>query len=503
MKKLAFWIFILCITSLLAQNGQMWEVDGRTVLRVWGTHHDRGYAQGYFLADAFLDVFENYMFNYACYGNPAYYNQARAIYQAAFVVDSEYQTEAEGMIEGANDSGVDMYFEPLGRELDATDILMANALIDLSNSVRFPADMFACSSISSWGTSTENDPELLGGLVITRMMDWATNASLFRNPLVLVSLPSEEDEQDWISITFPGVFGGLSAINENGLTTFLNMGNYHNNNDTGGFYPIMLTLRNGIEKIDYDGDGEQTPQDIVQAVEDRRRAIGTIVHVSLDGDHLPIVIENNNAAGVSVRDVNDNTEIAGDNLAATNHFRTLYEPIYCYRYAHIVDSLEVSTEMTDYRSWDLLSGAAGISTNVHAMRYNSVTRVLTFASAQSGSPAYGETQSTFLIDDLFDTTGIEDETVAVNQIKPQAYPNPFNPSTEIRFFLAEQSDVTVEIYNVKGQRVLKRDMGRLEQGTQKLEWNAEGLSTGVYLCRVKQQNSKGSSESIGKLMMLK
>ncbi len=330
MKRIAFGIIILCISSLFAQaNGEMWDVDGKMVLRVWGTHHERGYAQGYYLAEAFMDVFENYMFNYACYGNPTFYNQARMLFENGFVIEDDYMTEAEAMIEGAIDSGHDLYFEPLERELDANDVLMANALIDLSGLTRISEDIFACSSISSWGTSTENDETLQGGLVITRMMDWATNASLFRNPLVLVSIPSEEDEQNWVSITFPGLFGGLSAINENGLTTFLDMGNNHSNNDNGGFYPILLTLRNGIEKVDYDEDGEQTPQDIVQAVEDRNRAIGTIVHVTLDSENLPVVIENNNAAGVSVRDVDDNTVVQGDNLVATNHFRTLYSPVSC------------------------------------------------------------------------------------------------------------------------------------------------------------------------------
>ena len=504
MKRIAFWIIILCISSLFAQaNGEMWDVDGKMVLRVWGTHHERGYAQGYYLAEAFMDVFENYMFNYACYGNPAFYNQARMLFENGFVIEEDYMTEAEAMIEGAIDSGHDLYFEPLDRDLDANDILMANALIDLSGLTRIPEDIFACSSISSWGTSTENDETLQGGLVITRMMDWATNASLFRNPLVLVSIPSEEDEQNWVSITFPGLFGGLSAINENGLTTFLDMGNNHSNNDNGGFYPILLTLRNGIEKVDYDEDGEQTPQDIVQAVEDRNRAIGTIVHVTLDSENLPVVIENNNAAGVSVRDVDDNTVVPGDNLVATNHFRTLYSPVSCSRYNHIVDSLEVSTEIDDYRSWDLLSGAAGVSTNIHAIRFNSVNRKITFASAQANHPAYGEDQTFFILDDLFDTNAVDDETASFVPCEPKAYPNPFNPRTEIRFYLAEQSDVTIEIFNTRGQRVLHRDMGRLNQGLQRSEWNADGLSSGVYLCRVRQHGNDATVDSIGKMLLLK
>ncbi len=46
----------------------------------------------------------------------------------------------------------------------------------------------------------------------------------------------------------------------------------------------------------------------------------------------------------------------------------------------------------------------------------------------------------------------------VNSAKPIAelsiisYPNPFNPATTIGFSLAEESEVTLEIYNIKGQK---------------------------------------------------
>ncbi len=504
MKKVLLLALLVGTLSLFAQaNGDMWEVDGKTFLRVWGTHYDRGYAQGYFLGDAFMDVFENYMFNYACYGNPSVYNQARSIFTNAFVIEEDYVTEASAMIDGAADAGTDVYFSALGRDLDGNDVLMANALIDLINFASLPEDLFACSSISSWGTSTEDDETLQGGLVITRFMDWSTNAALFRNPVVLIQKPEEEDEQNWISFTFPGLFGGLSAINENGLTTFLNMGNNHSCSDTGGFYPILLTLRNGIEKVDYDADGEQTTNDILQAVEDRNRAVGTLVHVTHDNDDLPIIIENNNQMGVATRSVEDNTVIQGDNLALTNHFRVLYNPITCYRYNGIVDSLEVSTVINDARSWNLLAGAAGISTNIHAIRYNSVTREVSFASAQASHPAYGEEATVFNLDEVITPSGVNDEVIDLMVSAPTAYPNPFNPQTTIRFSVAAQADVTLEIYNVKGQRVERRELGNMTQGVHQVTWNAESQASGVYLCRVSQKNGNGSVASTGKMLLLK
>ena len=55
MKRIVFLIFILMILSsfCFAQivNGDTLTVQGEKILKIWGTHYERGYATGYLLGD--------------------------------------------------------------------------------------------------------------------------------------------------------------------------------------------------------------------------------------------------------------------------------------------------------------------------------------------------------------------------------------------------------------------------------------------------------------------
>jgi len=63
------------------------------------------------------------------------------------------------------------------------------------------------------------------------------------------------------------------------------------------------------------------------------------------------------------------------------------------------------------------------------------------------------------------------------------YPNPFNPETNIVFELASGSNVLIEIYNIKGQKVTTLINETFETGSHKVIWNAVGQSSGIYLLR--------------------
>lgn len=62
----------------------------------------------------------------------------------------------------------------------------------------------------------------------------------------------------------------------------------------------------------------------------------------------------------------------------------------------------------------------------------------------------------------------------------QNYPNPFNPSTRISFNLTSRDFVTLKIYNVLGTEVATLIDEDLEAGYHEVDFNAEGLTSGVY-----------------------
>lgn len=65
------------------------------------------------------------------------------------------------------------------------------------------------------------------------------------------------------------------------------------------------------------------------------------------------------------------------------------------------------------------------------------------------------------------------------------YPNPFNPSTMIRFRVASQQTVRLEVLDVLGRRIALLIDDRLySAGDHSISWNADGLGSGVYVLRM-------------------
>ena len=73
------------------------------------------------------------------------------------------------------------------------------------------------------------------------------------------------------------------------------------------------------------------------------------------------------------------------------------------------------------------------------------------------------------------------------------YPNPFNPSTTLRFDLPELSDVNVIIYNMLGQEMKTFNMQNISAGHHSIKWNAtndlgDPVSAGVYLYQLQTRD---------------
>jgi hypothetical protein len=67
----------------------------------------------------------------------------------------------------------------------------------------------------------------------------------------------------------------------------------------------------------------------------------------------------------------------------------------------------------------------------------------------------------------------------------QNAPNPFNPSTRIRFSLAHACFVTLKIFNLKGEEVAALTAAQLPAGNHQTHWNASGFSSGVYFYQLR------------------
>lgn len=65
------------------------------------------------------------------------------------------------------------------------------------------------------------------------------------------------------------------------------------------------------------------------------------------------------------------------------------------------------------------------------------------------------------------------------------YPNPFNASTEIRFDLSEGTELTIEIFNILGEKTAMLADGFYPAGAHSLIWDATAQPTGVYFYKIR------------------
>ncbi len=86
----------------------------------------------------------------------------------------------------------------------------------------------------------------------------------------------------------------------------------------------------------------------------------------------------------------------------------------------------------------------------------------------------------------------------------QNYPNPFNPSTVITYQLPENSFVELQIYDILGNLISSLVNESQEKGIYEVEFNATGLSGGIYLCRLNAEgNGTRTFSAVKKLTLLK
>ncbi len=73
----------------------------------------------------------------------------------------------------------------------------------------------------------------------------------------------------------------------------------------------------------------------------------------------------------------------------------------------------------------------------------------------------------------------------------QNYPNPFNPSTTIKFGLPEQASVTISIYNLLGQEIMRLVDDNFSAGWHSINFDASELTSGIYLYAIKATGENG------------
>ncbi len=78
----------------------------------------------------------------------------------------------------------------------------------------------------------------------------------------------------------------------------------------------------------------------------------------------------------------------------------------------------------------------------------------------------------------------------------QNYPNPFNPSTVIKFTVPYATIITLKVYNTSGKEITTLLNKSFQQGSHEVEFNSEGLASGVYYYTLAGDNFSDTKKMI-------
>lgn len=100
-----------------------------------------------------------------------------------------------------------------------------------------------------------------------------------------------------------------------------------------------------------------------------------------------------------------------------------------------------------------------------------------------------------------ETLEIKIENTVPNKLELfQNYPNPFNPITNIKYELNTEGIVTLKVYNLLGKEIRTLINEYKNPGRYDVEFNAEGLPSGIYFYRL---TSNGEHRLVRKMQLLK
>ena len=68
------------------------------------------------------------------------------------------------------------------------------------------------------------------------------------------------------------------------------------------------------------------------------------------------------------------------------------------------------------------------------------------------------------------------------------YPNPFNPSINIEYYNETMENISIKIYNLKGEHIQTLLDSHISLGRHKVTWNGANYSAGIYFARLSSRN---------------
>lgn len=395
-------------TQMFSQtvNGEILsDSNNVTIVKLWGTSEERGFAYGYLLGDKMFELFEGTIIPFWGDDWPAIKEMIAA--GISFHIDSIYWNEAQAMMDGATAAG----FNNSG--YNSLDVMAGNCWHDL-HAWGFGKDIkgFHCSTLMNWGEATMGT-DLEGCSVISRHADDIPYPAVINNAVVVIHIPSEEGLQPWLLIGYAGDMAPYSGISSSGLSIFSTVldDQTWNYSTQAGYEPFKFTFRKALESVDYNQDGVNNMLDIRDAISSNLMGYSwgwnfaaLAPSTALNDSLIALVAEvAPEVPYITFRDNSYNDTLPGDNLFAANsqiqrkNFRH-----YCWRYFGIVNHIGEGTGVGAQENWDLMKNYTNLgNNNLQFMQYIPEWGQLNLSVHQNGQGAYLHNPISYDVNEFF------------------------------------------------------------------------------------------------------
>ena len=338
-------------TYVIADNYLTKNHEGQWELYVSGDPYQRGLVMGnltqelfHYQESAFFGKVETLVPSkfkqYLLRKFLAWYNRKMYLY-----IPEEYKAEFLGLSKFAGNS-YDNIASPYMR------VLYLHGAHDIGHAMQDLA-LVGCSSFAAWGDKTED-----GSLIIGRNFDFYAGDEFSKNKIIAFIAPSEGYK--FMSVTWAGMVGVCSGMNEQGLTVTINAGK--SDIPWSAKTPISIVTR---EILQYASNIEEA----IAIAKKREVFVSESIFVGSANDKKAVLIETapDNFGVYEVENTNQ--------LICTNHFQSasyaydernnkhIEDSHSQYRYDRLEELLEEQTIVTPQVAADILRNTKGLNDN--------------------------------------------------------------------------------------------------------------------------------------------
>jgi MYXO-CTERM domain-containing protein len=229
-RHLEIMLALLCLAATDAWGQQGKVVDqqrnaageGYSVLRVWGSAEEMGYAQGYIFAKESVAAVDEIKKTIGLL-----YGTARQAMTAAVWKPAAVEGELTGMVAGIKAAVP-------GSTIDAADLKVANTYGDWA--------YIACRSHSSWGSFVSGPTRTLS----TRRLDFGAPLATVKHHVLIARIPSDGSPR-WLSLGWVANVTSVTGVNEHG--TLASLHDYNTKFVLGAHLPRSALVRHALTLV--------------------------------------------------------------------------------------------------------------------------------------------------------------------------------------------------------------------------------------------------------------